>query len=131
MSVEEFPLWHSRNRYLWGCRFNPWPCSVGWGSGIAMNCSVGCMCSMDPRLLWLWCRPEAISPIQSLAWNLPYAVGEAQKEKKTKKQKKICQYQWSNSAQKKKVKIKIWSTNYIQIKFSKIKKSNPKSFWRK
>ena len=23
------------------CGFNPWPCSVGWESGIAMSCGVG------------------------------------------------------------------------------------------
>ena len=26
-------------------------------------------------LLWLWCRPEAIAQIRSLAWEPPYAVG--------------------------------------------------------
>ena len=24
---------------LWGCRFDPWPYSVGWGSGTAISCS--------------------------------------------------------------------------------------------
>ena len=23
---------------------------------IAVNCGVGCRCSSEPRLLWLWCR---------------------------------------------------------------------------
>ena len=27
----------------------------------------------DPTLLWLWCRPAAIAPVGSLAWELPYA----------------------------------------------------------
>ena len=27
----------------------------------------------DPALLWLWCRPAAIAPIQPLAWEPPYA----------------------------------------------------------
>ena len=26
----------------WGCGFDPWPYSVGWGSGVAMSCGVGC-----------------------------------------------------------------------------------------
>ena len=31
-------------------------------------------CSLDPMLLWLWCRLAATAPIQSLAWELPYAM---------------------------------------------------------
>ena len=30
--------------------------------------------------LWLWCRLAATAPIQSLAWELPYAVGTALKK---------------------------------------------------
>ena len=37
---------------------------------------------MDYMLLWLWCRPGAI---QTLAWELPYAVGVALKRKRKKK----------------------------------------------
>ena len=33
---------------------------------------------MDPKLLWLWCRPVATAPIQPLAWEPPYAAGAAQ-----------------------------------------------------
>ena len=29
----------------------------------------------DPALLWLWCRPVAVTPIQPLTWELPYASG--------------------------------------------------------
>ena len=36
----------------------------------------------DPLLLWLWCRPEAVALIQPLAWEPPYATGEALKSKK-------------------------------------------------
>ena len=39
-------------------------------------------------LLWLWCRPAAIAPIQPLAWEPPYAAGEALKSKQTNKQTK-------------------------------------------
>ena len=28
---------------------------------------------LDPVLLWLWCRPAAVVPIQPLAWELPFA----------------------------------------------------------
>ena len=37
-------------------------------------------CSLDPELLWLWCRPAAAAPIQALAWELPYAAGAAVKK---------------------------------------------------
>ena len=33
------------------------------GSGIAVSCSVGCRCSMDPVLLWLWHGLVAAAPI--------------------------------------------------------------------
>ena len=36
----------------------------------------------DPALLWLWCRPAAVAPIGPLAWEPPYAMGEALKRKK-------------------------------------------------
>ena len=85
--LREFPLWHSENesiRYLWGFRFNPWPCSMGQGSGIAMSCGIGHRCNWDPVLLWLWHSPAAAAPIQPLAWELPYTVGVALKSQKKK-----------------------------------------------
>ena len=48
-----------------------------------MSCG-GCRCGLDLMLLWLWHRPAAISPIRSLAWEPPYAVGVALKSKKQK-----------------------------------------------
>ena len=54
-----------------------------------MSCGVGRRCGLDPRLLWLWCRLAAVALIQSLAWELPYAMGVALKSKKqTNKQTK-------------------------------------------
>ena len=44
-------------------RFNPWPCSVGWGSSTAVSCGVGHRHGLDLALLWLWCRPAATAPI--------------------------------------------------------------------
>jgi len=50
-----------------------------------MSCGVGCRCSSDPTLLWLWYRPAAVALIQpkawELAWKLPYAMGVALKNK--------------------------------------------------
>ena len=37
-------------------------------------------------LLWLWYRPAAAAPIQSLAWELPYDTCAAVKEKKNYKE---------------------------------------------
>ena len=55
------------------------------GSSIAMSCGVGLRHGSDPRLLWLWCRPVAIAPIQPLAWEPPCAEGVSLKRQKTKK----------------------------------------------
>ena len=45
-----------------------------------MSCGVGRRHSSDPALLWLWCRPAAVAPIQPLAWELPYAAAVALKK---------------------------------------------------
>ena len=50
-----------------------------------MSCGVGRRCSLDPALLWLWCRPAPTAPIQPLAWEPPYAMGTALKRQKDKK----------------------------------------------
>ena len=54
-----------------------------------MSCGVGRRHGLDPKLLWLWCRPAAVTPIQPLAWKPPCAVGAAlqSKNKQTNKQK--------------------------------------------
>ena len=48
---------------------------------------VGCRCGSDLVLLWLWCRPAAIAPIQPLALEPLYAASLALKRKKKKKKK--------------------------------------------
>ena len=56
-----------------------------------MNCGVGFRCYSDPMLLWLCYGPAATAPLGPLAWEPPYAPGEAlerQKKKKKKKRKK-------------------------------------------
>ena len=70
-----------------GCGFDPWPRSVGYGSGVAVSCGVGHRCGLDLALLWLWRRLAAAGLIQSLAWEIPYATDVALKSK-TNKQKK-------------------------------------------
>ena len=55
---------------------------------MVVSCGVGHRCGSDLALLWLWCRPAATTPIQSLAWEPPYALGVALKRPKTKKKKK-------------------------------------------
>ena len=52
------------------------------GSDVAVSCSVGYRCNLDPALLWLWQRQAAAAPIQPLAWELPYATSVALKSKK-------------------------------------------------
>ena len=68
-------------------RFDPWPCSVAEGSGVAMSCGIGCRLGSDPALLWLWHRPAAAAPIRPLAWEPPYAAGVALEKAKKKKDK--------------------------------------------
>ena len=56
--------------------------------GVAMSCGVGRRCSSDSVLLWLRCRLAAITPIQHLAWELPYATSAALKAMKRKEKRK-------------------------------------------
>ena len=51
-----------------------------------MSCGVGRRCGSALTLLWLWCRPAPETPIQPLAWELPYVAGVALKKKKKKKE---------------------------------------------
>ena len=48
-------------------------------SDVAVSCGVGHRRSLDPMLLWLWCRSVAIAPIQPLACEPPNAMGVALK----------------------------------------------------
>ena len=49
-------------------------------------CGIGCRCSSDPVLLWY--RPAAVVLIQPLAWEPPYAMGEALRRKEKSQQQK-------------------------------------------
>ena len=47
-----------------------------------MSCSIGHRRGWDLALLWLWHRPAITALIEPLAWELPYAGGEALKKRK-------------------------------------------------
>ena len=47
-----------------------------------MSCGVGRRRDLDLVWLWLWWRPAATAPIRPVAWEPPYAAGEALKAKK-------------------------------------------------
>ena len=49
-----------------------------------MSCGVSRRHGSDLALLWLWCRPVAVTPIRPLAWEPPYAMGAALKRQKKK-----------------------------------------------
>ena len=59
---------------------DPWPCSVGWESCIAVSCGEGLRISLDPALLW--CRLVAAAPIPPLAREFLYVMSAALKRKK-------------------------------------------------
>ena len=46
-----------------------------------MSCGVVRSYVLDLALLWLWHRPVAIVAIRPLAWEPPYAMGAALKDK--------------------------------------------------
>ena len=71
---------------------NPGPCSVGQGPSVAMSGGVGCRHGSEPVLLWLWCRPAAVAPIQPQPGNIHMLQGEALK--KQKKNKNKCMDRW-------------------------------------
>ena len=57
-----------------GCRFDPWPCSVGEGRTLRHR-GVGHRCGADSTLLWLWHRLAAAPPLRPLAWRHVYTTG--------------------------------------------------------
>ena len=58
-------------------------------SSVAVSCGVGHRRGSDLALLWLWCRLATTALIGPLAWEPPYAMGEAlEKAKRQKKKKK-------------------------------------------
>ena len=76
--MKEFPLWLSSNEANYIHE------NVGWIPGLAVSCSKGHSCVLDPALLWLWCRPAAAALVQPQTWELPYAVECGLKKEKNK-----------------------------------------------
>ena len=56
-----------------------------------MSCGVGHRRGSDLVLLWLWCRLAATAPVGPLAWEPPYAPGEAL-ENTTRQKKAFAAY---------------------------------------
>ena len=50
-----------------------------------MSCGVVLRHGSDLALLWLWCRPAAVAPIQPLGWEFPCALSGTLKRQKSKK----------------------------------------------
>ena len=90
MDIWELRIWHSRNKPTRNHKVAGSILALlsGLRSGIAVNCG-SYRCSLDPVLLWLWCRPAALALIRPLAWKSPYAVGVAQEMAKRQKKKII------------------------------------------
>ena len=61
----------------------PWPCSVGEGSGVATSCHVGHRCGSDPGAGVAVPKPAAAALKE-----LPYVTGKKKKKRKKKKEKK-------------------------------------------
>ena len=64
-------------------QFQSLACTVGQGSGGAMNCGEAHRHGLDT--VWLWHGPAAVVPIQPLAMELPNGMGAALKKVKKKK----------------------------------------------
>ena len=74
-------MFNETDKYPGVCGFDPWPCSVGKESGIAVKCGVGSRHCLDPPLLWL----AATALILPLSWEPPHAKGMVlKKRQKTK-----------------------------------------------
>ena len=52
-----------------------------------MSCGAGHRRGLDLAWVWLWCGPAAVALMRPLAWDPPYAMGEAPKKAKKKKKK--------------------------------------------
>ena len=63
-----------------------------------MSCGVGLRLGLDPKWLWLWCRPAAVAPIRPLAWEPPYGEGAALEKAKKKKSQTYLQPTMVNGA---------------------------------
>ena len=67
--------------------------------------------STDPALLWLRCRPAAVTLIRPLAWELPCASSAALKNKQKKRTKKILMNNCHQNFIFRKIPGYIWKTS--------------------
>ena len=65
-----------------------------------LQVGIGCGCSSNLALLWLWCRPAATAPTGPLAWEPPYAAGvaleKAKRQEEEEKKKRLEFPLWYN-----------------------------------
>ena len=66
------------NHEVWGSI----PGLAQWGSGVAISCGVVRSLGSDPALLRLDLGEQAVTLIQHLAWEPPYAISAALKSEK-------------------------------------------------
>ena len=94
-NCREFPSWLSC-QWARARATRMWLRSLALLSGLRIRflCCPGLWCrlrcGLDLALLWLWCRPAAVAPIGSLAWEPSYAARGCSPKKakdKTNKQK--------------------------------------------
>ena len=67
---------------------------MGQGSSVAMSCGIGHRYGLDLNLLRLWCRLAAAALIQPLAWEPPYVMGVALKNRKQTKNSRMVIMAW-------------------------------------
>ena len=82
-----------------------------------MSCGVGCRCSWDPTLLWLWYRPAAIALIRPLAWEPPYARAALKSRKKIKPFFLIVlhDFQFTNTSAKEDLKYTLPTSHFDSV----------------
>ena len=82
----------------------PWPRSVGSGSGVAMNCGVGYRCGLD--MMWLWHRLAAVAPVRTPSLGISICRGCSSKKQKRKRK---------HTNKKKKLKRDYLQKNKVQL----------------
>ena len=90
-NIWEFPSWLSTNEpdsYPWGCSFEPWPCSVGWGSALPWVL----VKAADVAWIWScsgcgigWKLSSDLTPSLETSICCRCSTAPPQKKKKTKK----------------------------------------------
>ena len=80
----QFPLWLSGLKTQHSVREDGGSIpGLAKDPALLQSLDVGCRCSWNLVLLWLWHKPVAAALIQPRAWEIPYAAGVAIKRKKS------------------------------------------------